>query len=37
MTKTYRNGALGTLMDEYERATIELQHVLLTIDSETYK
>lgn len=37
MTKTYRNGALGALMDEYERATIELQHVLLTIDSEKYK
>lgn len=36
MPKTYREGALGALMDEYERAAKELQKLLRTIDSTTY-
>ena len=36
MPKIYREGALGALMDEYERAAKDLQKLLRTIDSTTY-
>lgn len=34
--KKYREGAIGALMDEYERAVIELQDLLQSIDTKTY-
>lgn len=36
MIRKYREGAIGALMDEYERATKDLQKLLRTIDAETY-
>jgi len=36
MPKTYREGSIGALMDEYERAAKDLQKLLRTIDDETY-
>lgn len=36
MPKTYRNGAVGALMDEYERANEELYTVLGSIDTLTF-
>jgi uncharacterized damage-inducible protein DinB len=36
MPKKYREGPIGALMDEYERATKELQKLLKKIDTETY-
>ncbi len=36
MVKKYRVGAIGALMDEYERATLELIDLLKTIDIKTY-
>ena len=32
----YREGGIGALMDEYERAVHELQRLLATIDSDLY-
>ena len=34
--KRYREGGIGALMDEYERAVHELQRLLATIDSDLY-
>jgi len=34
--KTYRPGAVGALMDEYERATAELTRILESISDEEY-
>lgn len=36
MKKTYRPGAVGALMDEYERATAELTRILESISDEEY-
>ncbi len=36
MKKTYRPGAVGALMDEYERATAELARILESISDEEY-
>lgn len=36
MKKTYRKGAVGALMDEYERATAELTKILESISDEEY-
>jgi uncharacterized damage-inducible protein DinB len=36
MQKTYRNGAIGALMDEYERAAADLIRVVQPLSSETY-
>ena len=36
-TKTYRTGAVGAMMDEYERATAELIRVLESISDEDYE
>lgn len=36
MQKTFREGPIGALMDEYERATRDLQKLLRTIDEATY-
>jgi uncharacterized damage-inducible protein DinB len=36
MTKVYRKGAVGALMDEYERAYLELRNLIENIDEETY-
>ena len=36
MAKVYRNGAIGALMDEYERAAGELISLLQTLSQETY-
>ena len=36
MKKTYRAGAVGALMDEYERATAELTRILESISDEEY-
>ena len=36
MTKTYRKGPIGALMDEYERATEELKNVIMAIDQQDY-
>jgi len=33
MTRTYRPGALGAMMDEYERAAVELTNLLETVDA----
>ena len=37
MTKTYRPGAVGALMDEYERAGADLTTVLESISDEEYE
>jgi hypothetical protein len=34
--KTYRPGAMGALMDEYERASEELKGVLRTLDQKQF-
>jgi uncharacterized damage-inducible protein DinB len=36
MSKTYRQGAVGALLDEYERAAGELKDVISTLDHESY-
>ena len=36
MNKEYRNGAVGALMDEYERAAGELKNVIKTVKRETF-
>ena len=36
MSKTYRNGAIGALMDEYERAASELKRLVEQIPDEEY-
>jgi uncharacterized damage-inducible protein DinB len=35
--KSYRDGAIGALLDEYERAVDELKMLLKTIDASVYK
>ena len=37
MTKTYRKGPVGALMDEYERAAAELVTILETITDEEFE
>lgn len=37
MTKTYRQGPVGALMDEYERAALELASILESITDEEYE
>jgi uncharacterized damage-inducible protein DinB len=37
MRKTYRKGAVGALMDEYERATSELVRILEGLSDEEYE
>lgn len=36
MAKTFREGSVGALMDEYERASEELKTVLKSVDQENY-
>lgn len=36
MVKYYRPGAIGALMDEYERVELELKNLLLTISQEEF-
>ena len=36
MAKTYRNGGLGAMMDEYERAASELANLLKTLDEARF-
>ncbi len=36
MTKKYRNGAVGALMDEYERAAEELKNVVKVINQQDF-
>jgi len=36
MKKIYRNGAIGAMMDEYERAIIELKSILQNISAEEF-
>ena len=36
MTKIFRKGPLGALMDEYERASEELKNVIKVIDQQDY-
>jgi hypothetical protein len=36
MRKTYRNGALGALMDEYERVASELTHLVKQIPEDDF-
>jgi len=36
MTKMYRNGAIGALMDEYERAALELRNLVGKISEDDY-
>lgn len=36
MNKTYRSGAIGAMMDEYERATGELIPIIESLDEQTY-
>lgn len=36
MTKEYRNGAVGALMDEYERAASELKNILMEISQADF-
>jgi uncharacterized damage-inducible protein DinB len=36
MTKTYRKGAIGALMDEYERAALELRNLVEKISENDY-
>lgn len=35
MTKTYREGPIGALMDEYERATEDFKNIILSINQES--
>lgn len=36
MAKIYRNGAVGALMDEYERAAAELKNILQTVSQANF-
>lgn len=36
MSKKYRKGAIGALMDEYERAFVELRNLIESIDDKNY-
>ncbi|MGA9768066.1 MAG: DinB family protein [Blastocatellia bacterium] len=36
MKKDYRTGAIGALMDEYERATTELKHLVEQVSDDNY-
>lgn len=36
ITKTYRKGAVGALLDEYERAVGELKNVISTVDRKNF-
>ncbi len=36
MNKTYRNGPVGAMMDEYERAAAELKQLVLSLSQEAY-
>jgi len=36
MTKTYRNGPVGALMDEYERASLELKALIRTLSQDDF-
>ncbi len=36
MAKNYRNGAIGALMDEYERAAWELKTILNKMSAEDF-
>ena len=36
-TPTYRKGAVGAMMDEYERAALELKHIVESISDSTYE
>ncbi len=36
MNKTFRPGAIGALMDEYERAALDLKNLLVTIKQEEF-
>jgi uncharacterized damage-inducible protein DinB len=36
MSKTYRKGAVGAMMDEYERAALELKQIVESISDSTY-
>jgi len=36
MTKEYRTGPVGALMDEYERATDELKNVIKTVSKDDF-
>lgn len=36
MTKVYRKGAIGALMDEYERAALELRNLVEKVSEDTY-
>jgi uncharacterized damage-inducible protein DinB len=36
MQKIYRQGAIGALMDEYERVVVEMKNLLLTISQEEF-
>src|SRR5439155_9107146 len=36
MTRTYRPGALGAMMDEYGRAAVELTNLLETVDAPRF-
>jgi uncharacterized damage-inducible protein DinB len=36
MTKVYRKGAIGALMDEYERAALELRNLVEKISEDDY-
>lgn len=37
MTKIYRQGAVGALLDEYERAISELKDTISTLDEKSFK
>ena len=37
MTRIYRRGAVGALMDEYERAASELRRLIATFDAEAFE
>lgn len=37
MKKEFRQGAIGALMDEYERAAYDLKFILLSIPADTFK
>ena len=36
MTKIYRKGAIGALMDEYERAALELRNLVESVSEDDY-
>jgi uncharacterized damage-inducible protein DinB len=36
MSKTYRKGAVGAMMDEYERAALELKQLVESISDDSY-